>query len=174
MFLDCVEKKIGDFIGVFSTLFGENIQVCKNTFVPVEFCPITYETYRIFYKQSFQYCIDWSPIGGFPKQTHPRSLFDITLDDITRIMNKKKQSNMNVMKINWTLDKKIIKTYDEIKTQIFDATFLMNLFYNIFQLCFVELEKLKSDPNPEDIFKLYLRPCVIPNINLFLKYHTDI
>jgi hypothetical protein len=48
----------------------------------------------------------------------------------------------------------------------------MKLFSNIFEICFVELEKRKSDLNPEDIFKLYLRPCVMPNINLFLKYHT--
>jgi hypothetical protein len=90
---------------------------------------------------------------------------------MTRIMKKKKQSNF--VKINWDLDNKILKTYDEIKTQIFDTSFLMKLFSNIFELCFFELEKTKSDPNPEDIFKLYLRPCVIPNINLFLKYRTD-
>ena len=68
----------------------------------------------------------------------------------------------------------MIKTYDEIKTQIFDLSFLMELFSNIFELCFFELEKQKSDPNPEDIFKLYLRPCVIPNINLFLRYYTGV
>jgi len=71
------------------------------------------------------------------------------------------------------LDKKIIKTYDEIKTQIFDTSFLKELLSNIFELCFVQLEKQKPKPNPEDIFKLYLRPCVIPNINLFLKYYTN-
>jgi hypothetical protein len=50
----------------------------------------------------------------------------------------------------------------------------MELFSKIFELCFVELEKQKSNPNPEDIFKLYLRPCVIPNINLNLKYYTEV
>jgi hypothetical protein len=142
----------------------------------VEFCPITFGTHRLFYKGSFQYCIDWSPMGGFPDITHPSfQFFEITSEDTTRIMDKKKQSHLNFLKINWELDKnKILKTYEEIKTQIFDTSFLMKLFSNVFELCFVLLEKTKSDPNPEDIFKLYLRPCVIPNINLFLKYHTDI
>ena len=89
-------------------------------------------------------------------------------------MMKKIQSNISLGKINWGLDKNIIKTYDEIKIQIFDTSFLMKLFSQIFELCFVELEKQKSNPNPEDIFKLYLRPCVIPNINLFLKYYTNV
>merc|ERR1711925_52100 len=94
-------------------------------------------------------------------------------EDMNRIMTKKKQSHLNTtfVKINRVLDKKILKTYDEIKTQILDTSFLMKLFSNIFQLCFFELENLKkSSLNPEDIFKLYLRPCVIPNINL--KHYT--
>lgn len=70
-------------------------------------------------------------------------------------------------------EKQIINSYDKIKADIFDASLLMRIFSNIFELCFFEMEKRKSDPNPEDIFKLYLRPCVIPNINLFLKYYTN-
>jgi len=175
MFLDCFETKIGYFIDILSQLFVKNIQVCENAFVLAELCAITFGTHHIFYKRSFQYCIDWSPIGGFPHKTYSSSqLFEITSEDMTRVMEKKKQSHLNFVKINRELDKKILKTYDEIKTQIFDTSFLIKLFSNIFQLCFFELEKIKSDPNPEDIFKLYLRPCVIPNISLFLKYHTDV
>jgi len=156
-------------------LLYENIQACENAFVSVEFCPISFNTQQIFYENSFQYCIDWSSIGGFPKTiSHFSRRFKIFSEDMTRIMNKKKQSNVNFVKINWALDEKIIKTYDEIKTQIFDTSFLMKIFSNIFELCFFELENQTWDPNPEDIFKLYLRPCVMPNINLFLKYYTEI
>jgi len=175
-FLDCFETKIG-YSAIFqlAQIFYENIQICEKSFVSVEFCPILFETQYIFYNNSFQDCIDWSPIGGFPQKTHPFSqFFEIFSEDMDRIMKRKKQSYLNFVKINRELDKKIIKTYDEIKTQIFDTLFLMKLFSNIFQLCFFEMEKIKSNPNPEDIFKLYLRPCVIPNINLFLKYHTNI
>jgi len=184
-FLDCFKTKIESHhvhVGINNSLFEnlphlfhQNIQACENAFLPVEFCPLTFSTHHIFYKKSFQYCIDWSPIGGIPGIIMTLShFFEITSKDITRIMNKKKQSNMNFIKINQSLDNKIIKTYDKIKSQISDTSFLLKLFFNIFELCFFELEKIKSDPNPEDIFKLYLRPCVIPNINLFLKYYTDV
>jgi len=182
-FLDCFGTKIKSHVHVITEslfeslpqLFDKNIQACENVSVPVEFCPITFSTQKFFYKKGFQYCIDWSLLGGFPGMIRPMSqLFEITSKDMTRIMNKKKQPNINLVKISPDLDNKIIKTYDEIKTQIFDTSFLIKLFSNIFELCFFELEKIKSDPNPEDIFKLYLRPCVMPNINLFLKYRTDI
>ena len=180
-FLDCFEETISGFTEYLSQLFYKNIQFCENAFVSVEFCPITFNTHRIFYETVFPFCFDWSPIGNFPRlESYLHSLlplshsFEITSEDITRIMNKKKQSNVSFVKINWALDKKLIKTYDEIKTQIFDTSFLMESFSKIFQLCFVELEKQKSNPNPEDIFKLYLRPCVIPNLNLFLKYYTNV
>jgi len=175
-FLDCFEKQIGYLIKFFSQLFYKNIKICENSFLPVEYCPITFSTHRIFYKESFEYCIDWSRIGGFPRII-PRisNFFKITSKDMTRIMKKNKQFNINnFVKINLDLQNKTMKTYDDIKTQIFDTSFLMKLFSKSFQLCFFELEKIKSNPNPEDIFKLYLRPCVIPNINLFLKYYTDI
>jgi len=180
IFLYCFEEQIKLVMtdSLFETLpqlFDRNIEICKNSFVSVEFCPITFGTHKIFYKNGFQNCIDWSPIAGMPGIVLTLSnFFEITSKDITRIMKKQKQSNMNFVKISRDLDKKIIKTYAKIKTEIFDTSFLIELFSNIFQLCFFELEKIKSDPNPEDIFKLYLRPCVIPNINLFLKYHTDI
>jgi len=169
-FLDCFKEKMKYSIEILSKLFYETLQVCKNASLSIEFCPITFNTHRFFYKRSFQDCIDWSPFGRFPQKTYPCfQLFEITSQDMNRIMkNKKKQPNNKIK------DAKIIKTHDEIKTQIFDTSFLMELFSDIFELCFFELEKIKSDPNPEDIFKLYLRPCVIPNINLLLKYHTDI
>jgi len=182
-FLDCfkrnitflLHKKTVSVLENLPQLFQTNILTCKDTFVPVEFCPITLNTHRIFYKESFQYCIDWFLIGGFQGMNPPIStFFEITSDDITRIMKKQKRSNVSFVQTKWALDEKIIKTYDEIKTQIFDTSFLMQLFSKIFEFCFVELEKIKSNPNPEDIFKLYLRPCVIPNINLFLKYYTKI
>jgi len=116
-----------------------------------------------------------SNIGGYPDITLFLSqFFYITSKDITRIMNRKQRSHVNFIKINQELNNKVIKTYEEIKTQIFNTSFLMELFSQIFKLCFFELEKQKSDPNPEDIFKLYLKPCVIPNINLFLKYYTKV
>jgi len=182
-FLDCFEGKIRSpvyeepvsLFGNLPQLYYKNIQACENAFLSVEFCPITFDTHRFFYEKSFQYCIDWSPLRGFPGITLPSSqLFEITPENLTRIMKKKKQPDANFVKINRDLDEKVLKTYDEIKTQIFDTSFLMKLFSNIFELCFIELEKRKPDPNPEDILKLYLRPCVIPNINLFLKYHADI
>merc|ERR1712034_272030 len=156
-------------------LFYKNIQDCENASVSVEFCPITFNTQRIFYEKSFQYCIDWSPLGGFPGTiSYFSRRFTILLEDIIRIMKTKQPSNVSFVKLNWALDKTSIKTYSKIKYQIFDLSFLMVSFSKIFELCFVELEKQKSNPNPEDIFKLYLRPCVIPNINLFLKYYADI
>jgi len=175
-FLYCLEKRIEFLIETLSELFYQNIQICENAFVSVEFCPITFETQRIFYTQSFKFCIDWSPIGGFQDINLPFSnLFEIDSKDIVRIIKRKQQSNyFNFVKITRALDKKINKTYDEIKAQIFDESFLMKIFFNIFELCFFELEKRKSNPNPEDIFKIYLRPCVIPNINLFLKYYTNV
>jgi len=174
-FLDCFEHIIKSFIKHLSKLFQENIQVCENAFVSVESCPITFDTQRLFYEISFSYCFDWSLIGGFLRVDPPLSQsFEITSKDINRIMTKKKQSNVGFVKINQTLDTKIIKTYDEIKTQIFDTSFLIELFSKIFEFCFVELEKQKFDPNPEDIFKLYLRPCVILSIDLFLKYYTNV
>jgi len=180
-FLDCFEGKIrspdrAKAVSLFDnlpTLFYKNIQACENRFVSVEFCPITFNTQQIFYEKSFQYCIDWSPLWGFPgTNLHMLQRFQISLDDINRIMKTKQESNVNFVKINQisSIDKKIMKTYEEIKTQIFDTSFLIKLFSKIFEFCFVELEKQKSNPNPEDILKLYLRPCVIPNINLFLKY----
>jgi hypothetical protein len=174
MFLDCFEKNIRDIVDSLSQLFYQNIQACENAFVSVEFCPLTFETHHIFYKKSLKVCIDWSSIiGGYQDITLPfTSIFEITSEDIVRIMNKKQQqSNLTFIKTNM---KKIIKTYDEIKIQIFDISFLMTIFSKIFELCFFELEKRKSNPNPEDIFKFYLRPCVLPNINLSLKYHTHI
>jgi len=177
-FLECFKDKIGYLIKILSQLFYKNIQVCKKACVSVECCPITFSTHRIFYQISFNDCVNWSSIGGFPCLTLPSSqFFEITSEDMNRIMKKQKQSTnvMNSFKINLELlDKKIIKTYDEITSQLFDTSFLMKLFSNVFELCFSELEKQKSDPNPEDIFKLYLRPCVIPNIKLVLKYYTDI
>jgi hypothetical protein len=173
-FLDCFEEQIRDMIENLSQLFYENIQTCENTFVPVEFCPISYNTHYIFYRKSFQYCIDWSPIREIYSGTPPPFVhhFRITSEDITRIMKKKEPSNLtDFVQIHRALYKNILKTYYEIRTQIFDTSFL-KLFSKIFELCFLELEKRKSYPNPEDIFKLYLRPCVIPNINLFLKYYT--
>jgi len=167
-----LKKKIKSLVKTLSRLFDENIQACEHTFVPVEFCPITFNIGRIFYKNSLKFCIDWSSTGGFQDITLPFSnRFEITSEDIVRIMKKTKQSNLNFIKINRTLDKQIVKTYDKIRTQIFDIPFLMKIFSKIFELCFVELEKQKYNPNPEDIFKLYLRPCVIPNIDLFLKYY---
>jgi len=175
-FLDCLNPSIKGIMKKLSELFYENIQLCESEFMPVEFCPITFDTHYIFYEKIFRVCIDWSPIGEFPVIDPPfLQRFEITLEDITRIMKKKKQSNVvNFIKINWALDEKIIKTYDNIKTQIFDTSFLMKLFSKIFELCFFELKKQKSNPNPEDILKLYLRPCVLPNMNLFLKYYTDV
>jgi len=173
-FLDCFETQIKYFIDILSVLFLKNIRVCENAFVSVELCVITFETHHIFYRRSFRSCIDWSRVGRFPRKIHPRSKFEITSEDLSRIMKKQKQPNMNFVELNRKLDKKNLKTFDEIKTQIFDTSFLIKSFSNIFELCFVELEKQKSDPNPEDIFKLYLRPCVLPNINLFFKYHTAI
>merc|ERR1712034_271019 len=86
-FLDCFEKKIKCSIKTLSLLFYENIQICENAFVSVEFCPIIFETQYIFYNNSFQDCIDWSPIGGFPQQTHPFSqFFEILSEDMSRIM----------------------------------------------------------------------------------------
>jgi len=161
-----------------SQLFYQNIQACENAFVSVEFCPITFETQQIFYRKSIKICIDWSPIGGFPRESSPLDQrFQILPEDITRILMKKKQKSPNInnfVKLNLELNKKVIKTYDEIKIQIFDTSFLMGLFSKIFRLCWLELKEQKSDPNPEDIFKIYLRPCVIPNINRFLKYYTNV
>jgi len=175
-FLDCFKAKTRIFIKTFSLRFYHNIQTCENELVSVEFCPIIFETQYHIYRNSFTDCIDWSLIGGFPRSTISMvHSFQITSEDIVRMMKKTKQSHLNFVNINQeSVVKKILKTYDEIKTQIADTSFLMKLFSNIFELCFFELEKKKSDPNPEDIFKLYLRPCVIPNINLFLQYHTDI
>jgi len=186
-FLDCFEENIrshhvetgGSVFESLPQMFYENIETCENAFVPVEFCPITFKTHFIFYKESIQTCINWSSIGGYQGITKPFHRFDITFEDIVRIMKKRKQTsnNVNFVKINWKMDTQIIKTYAEIKAQIFDTSFLMNLFSRIFKDCFFNLQKQKSnqcwsEPNPEDIFKLYLRPCVIPNINLFLKYYT--
>jgi len=179
-FLDCFLGKIRspmheETVSLFENLpqlFYENIQACENAFVSVEFCPITFDTQRFFYEKSFQHCINWSPLRGFPSIIFTSDqLFEITSENLTRIMKKKTQSYLNFVKIDRDLDNKIIKTFDKIKTQIFDTSFLMKMFSKIFELCFFELEKTKSDPNPEDIFKFYLRPCVIPNINLFLKYY---
>jgi len=171
-FLDCFEEKIRDIIENLSESFYENIKICKNTFISVEFCPIMYDTQRIVYQKSFQYCINWSEFQSTPSPFVHR--FRITSEDIDRMMNKKKRFNLHFVQIFPSLDKKILKTYDQIKTQIFDTSVLMKLFSQIFELCFFELEKRKSYPNPEDIFKLYLRPCVIPNINLALKYYTNL
>jgi hypothetical protein len=88
------------------------------------------------------------------------------------LKRKKKQKSNLLNNFVKTFDNQIIKTYDQIKTEIFDTSFLKKLFSKIFYLCFFELEKQCPNPNPEDIFKIYLRPCVIPNINLFLKYYT--
>ena len=171
-FLDCFEEKIRDIIENLSESFYENIKIYKNTFISVEFCPIMYDTQRIVYQKSFQYCINWSEFQSTPSPFVHR--FRITSEDIDRMMNKKKRFNLHFVQIFPSLDKKILKTYDQIKTQIFDTSVLMKLFSQIFELCFFELEKRKSYPNPEDIFKLYLRPCVIPNINLSLKYYTNL
>merc|ERR1712034_98433 len=174
-FLDCFEENTKRFITHISNLSYTNIKTCERDFVPVEFCPITFCTHRTFYEKIFPSCFDWSPIGGFPPRTLPLpQRFEITLEDVTRMMNKNKQPNVSFVKINLALDKTIIKTYAKIKTQIFDTSFLMELFSKIFELCFIELEKQKSDLNPENIFKVFLRPCVIPNINLFLKYDTNV
>jgi len=179
-FLNCFEEKIKSNVkSEFESLpqlFLQNIQACENSFVSVEFCPMTFETHRFFYKNLFQKCIDWSPIGGFPDMPILRSYsFQITLEDISRILKKKKRQSISNSDVNFVkiIDTKQInmKTYDEIKTQIYDTSFLMKLFSQIFELCFFQLEKRKLNPNPEDIFKLFLRPCVIPNINLFLKYY---
>ena len=142
--------------------------------MPVEFCPITFGTHYIFYSLSFNICIDWKPVGGYPGINLPISqFFEITSKDVTHIMNKQ-QNNVKFIEINWDLDsnKKVLKTYTKIKTQIFDASFLLELISKIFELCFFELEKEKLNPNPEDIFKLYLRPCVMPNISFFLNYYS--
>jgi hypothetical protein len=174
-FLNCFDAKIEYLIKILSELFYKNIQVCEKAFVSIEFCPITFDTQRIFYK-NFKICIDWSPIEGYQDlaiQYFQR--FQITSEDIIRINMKSKQksNSVNFAKINQALtDKQIIKTYDQIKTQIFDNSFLIKLFSTLFEFCFSELEKRYSTLNPEDIFKLYLRPCVIPNINRFLKYYT--
>jgi len=181
-FLNCFEEKITgrNSMRYLSQLFYKNIQTCENSFISVEFCPITFETHNIFYKKGFKVCIDWSPIGGFPGRTNlPFSdlshFFEITSENKTPILKNKKSSNINnFVKLNLELNKKVIKTYDEIKIQIFDTSFLMGLFSKIFRLCWLELKEQKSDPNPEDIFKIYLRPCVIPNINRFLKYYTNV
>ena len=129
-FLNCFEKKIRFLIPTLSRLFDENIQACEHEFVPVEFCPITFNIGRIFYKNSLKFCVDWSSTGRFQDITLPFSnRFEITLEDIVRIMKKKKQSNhLDFIKINRTLDKQTIKTYKKIRTQIFDIPFLMLFF----------------------------------------------
>ena len=53
------------------------------------------------------------------------AFFEITSKDINRIMKRKEQSNVNFVQTKWALDEKIIKTYEEIKTQIVDTSFLM-------------------------------------------------
>jgi len=96
-FLQCFEENIRDSIEYLSKLFDKNIEICEKTFVSVEFCPITFETQHIFYKQSFQYCIDWSPIGRFPDVNLPFSqLFQINSEDMNRIMDKKKKNLMPI------------------------------------------------------------------------------
>jgi len=174
MFLDCFGEKIENLIKTLSQLFYKNIQACENLFVSVKFCPITFETQRIFYQKSLKICIDWPLIVNKVKATAPplSHCFEITSEDITHIMKTKPNSNyLNFIKIyNRSFEYQIMKSYHTIKTQIFNTLGLMKLFSKLFELCFFELEKRKSDPNPEDIFKIYLRGCVIPNINLFLKY----
>jgi len=94
-FLECFETSISSHLHVetkdvfesLPQLFYKNIQDCENAFVSVEFCPISFNTQRIFYEKSFQYCIDWSPIGGFPGTiSHFSRRFTILLEDITHIM----------------------------------------------------------------------------------------
>jgi len=154
IFLSCFKKNITYYITRLSKTFYENIQLCENENASVEFCPITFDTHYIFYRQSFQYCIDWSPIGRFPVigPSFFSERFQIFSKDITRIMTKKKQSNVSFVKINWELDKNIIKTYDEIKTSIFDTSFLMELFFKIFEFCFLNWKNKNLTP----ILKIFL------------------
>jgi hypothetical protein len=179
-FLNCFKEMIKSHLhfeikSLFESLpllFYENIKACeKPPFVSLEFCPITFDTQRIFYEKSFEYCIDWSPFGGFPRKIMPFPRhFKIFVEDMTRIMTKPKNKSNNISFVKLNRHRESIKTYDQIKTEIFDTSFLSKFFSNIFEFCFVQLEKQTFYPNPEDIFKLYLRPCVMPKINQLLKY----
>jgi len=52
-FLDCFETNMRVYIKRLSQLFYENIQVCKNAFVSVESCPISFCTQRLFLRNKF-------------------------------------------------------------------------------------------------------------------------
>merc|ERR1712034_43710 len=107
-FLDCFKVMIKDHVHVMtmsifeslSQLFYQNIQACEKKFVSVEFCPITFNTQHIFYEKSFEYCINWSPLGGFPRKISPFPRhFQIFSEDITRIMRKQKKSNVSFVRV---------------------------------------------------------------------------